>query len=221
MRLGLMRAILSILGAGLVCGTALAAAPPDVAMPSGPPPAPTPPVAAPLDAVGGGALAALFVDLCVKSFPDGAALEAQIAAKGAAPMSAVLLKSILHDDPGRGWVLKQDNRLFLITEELPPFHACSVRLNTPAGVPITLMGGIITDVIARSGQKTLAPRNLNQQSNSQMLIHAVEVGLTPPPAGADAENFMAFVTTYRDTQTGAVRFVENRFVRQVHAAAAP
>lgn len=214
-----MRAILSILGAGLLCGTALAAAPPDPATPSRPPPAPTPPVVAPPDAAGGSALATLFVDLCVKAFPDGAALEAQIAAKGAAPMSAELLKGILHDDPGRGWVLKQEGRIFLITEEVPPFHACSVRLNTTIGVPIAPLGGIIADVIAASGQKALAPRNLNQQANPQMQIHAVEVGLTPPPAGADAENFMAFVTTYRDVQTGAVRFVENRFVRQIHAAA--
>jgi hypothetical protein len=61
---------------------------------------------------------------------------------------------------------------------------------------------------------------MNRNDNPLMGINAAIVQLSPPPTGADAEAFMAFVTTYRDRTTNAVQFVENRFVHQIHAAPA-
>jgi len=214
-----MRAILLLLGSSLLCGTAFAADPP--AAPSAPaaPPA-TPQVAAPLDEATGAGLAALFTTLCVEAFPDAAALDARMAEKGATAMTPEQVKAVLHDDPGRGWLLTQNNHRFAITEEAAPFHACSVRVNTPAGVPNRALTGILGAVTAKSGQRVSSPQVMNRNDNPLMGISAVIVQVSPPPAGADAEAFMAFVTTYRDRTSNAVLFVENRFVHQIHTAPA-
>ena len=53
----------------------------------------------------------------------------------AAAMSDAEVKSILHDDPGRGWTIAGRTAAFRLTVEAPPYHACGVRTNTVAGFP--------------------------------------------------------------------------------------
>ncbi len=213
-----MRAVLLILCSGLLCGAALAADPPaSPAPPSAAPPL-TPKAPPPLDEATGANLATLFTEFCVKAFPDGAALEARMRDRGAIAMTPEQVKGILHDDPGRGWIVRLEGHGFLVTEEAPPFHACSVRVNTPAGVPNGPLSRIVGDLAGESGRRVSSPQVLNRNDNPLMQISAALVTLSPPPAGADAETFMAFVTTYRDKTSNAVVTVENRFVRQIHAA---
>lgn len=211
-----MRAILALFCTGLLCGTAWAADTPD-STPSSPPPSLTPQAPPPLDQATGAALAALFTEVCYHAFPDDAALETSLTAKGAMAMTPEQVKAILHDDPGRGWIVDQDNHRYQITVEAPPFHACSVRVNTPAGVSTSAMAQALPGLLGPLGQHAGAPQQLNRQDNPQMQIRAVVLALSPAPAGADAETFMSFVTTYRDRNGSAVLAVENRFVRQIHS----
>lgn len=213
-----MRAILGFLGVGLLCGTAFAADPP--APPVAPPSAPiTPQAPPPLDDTTGSYLAILFTDFCYHAFPDDAALDAKLLAKGAVVMTPEQVKGILHDDPGRGWIYTEAGHRYLVTVEAPPFHACSVRVNTPAGVSTSSMSQMLPDLIEGQGQHAGKAQSLNRDTPLQ--IRAMQLPLMPAPPGAQAESFMSFVTTYRDKTSNAVLTVENRFVRQIYLGEPP
>jgi hypothetical protein len=80
-----------------------------------------------------GRLAALYNEVCLKAFPDDAAVDALMAAKGAKALTLEEARVTLRDDPGRGWLLDDGDRQVQIMLELPPYHACSVRRMTPQG----------------------------------------------------------------------------------------
>jgi hypothetical protein len=94
------------------------------------PPSPAPDPAAQL-----AEMLTLFDEICLRTFPDDAAVARALEARGAAAMSDAEVKSILHDDPGRGWTIAGRTAAFRLTVEAPPYHACGVRTNTVAGFP--------------------------------------------------------------------------------------
>jgi hypothetical protein len=74
-------------------------------------------------------MASLYEEVCLKAFPDDQAVEAAMKARGATELTPDQVKVTLGDDPGRGWDLKDKSASVWL--ELPPFHACSVRWNSP------------------------------------------------------------------------------------------
>jgi hypothetical protein len=81
-------------------------------------------------------MAALYDEVCLKAFPDDAAVDRLMAEKGAAPLTPEQAQITLRGDPGRGWLLKDGDRNIQIMLELPPFHACSVRRTLAPGFGI-------------------------------------------------------------------------------------
>ncbi|MET0269126.1 MAG: hypothetical protein ABW173_01740 [Sphingomonas sp.] len=81
------------------------------------------------------AMVDLYDSVCLRAFPDDAAVARAMTARGAAPLDAAGLRDTLHDDPGVGWTLRAAGALFTVTVEAPPFHACAVRTMTRAGFP--------------------------------------------------------------------------------------
>jgi len=74
-------------------------------------------------------LTALYDEICLRTFPDDKAVEAIMTARNAHELSPAEVKVTMRDDPARGWQLADDKATVWI--EFPPFHACSVRWNTP------------------------------------------------------------------------------------------
>jgi hypothetical protein len=74
-------------------------------------------------------MTALYEQVCLKAFPDDRAVETLMTEQGARAMPPEEVKVTMRDDPARGWELKDGNGTVWI--EYPPFHACSVRWNTP------------------------------------------------------------------------------------------
>ena len=87
-----------------------------------PPPAP----AARLDR-----MTALYDEICLRTFPDDAAVDAALRKRGATPLTADEVRVTLRDDPGRGWRLAGEDSGALVFVEMPPYHACSVRWPMP------------------------------------------------------------------------------------------
>lgn len=119
------RAILAAAAALLVPGVAQAAAPRSYERPD---PAPDP--AAQL-----AEMLSLYDEICLRTFPDDAAIARAAEARGGVAMTGAEVKSFLHDDPGRGWSIAGKTAAFDLTIEAPPYHACGVRTNTVAGFP--------------------------------------------------------------------------------------
>ena len=74
----------------------------------------------------------LFDSVCLRAFPDDAAVARAMEGRGATPMGEAEIRIYLHDDPGRGWNLTGRTGTFRITVEAPPFHACGIRTMTAA-----------------------------------------------------------------------------------------
>jgi hypothetical protein len=70
----------------------------------------------------------LYEQVCLKAFPDDRAVEALMKERNATEMSQEDVRVTMGADPARGWKLPEGGSVWL---ELPPFHACSVRWNTP------------------------------------------------------------------------------------------
>lgn len=75
-------------------------------------------------------MTALYEQACLKTFPDDKAIVALMAARNARELSQDDVKVTMGDDPARGWDLDDGGATLWI--EFPPYHACSVRWNTPA-----------------------------------------------------------------------------------------
>jgi hypothetical protein len=81
-------------------------------------------------------LAALYDEVCLRTFPYDAAVDELMKRKAAAPLSPAEVKATLRNDPGRGWRLPgPDGRSIAILIELPPYHACSVRAGIGTAPP--------------------------------------------------------------------------------------
>jgi hypothetical protein len=78
-------------------------------------------------------MAALYDEICLRTFPDDAAVDALMKAKGAKPMTPEEVKVTLNEDPGRGWLVPDGDRTIEVTVEMPPYPACVVRRMTPSG----------------------------------------------------------------------------------------
>jgi hypothetical protein len=75
-------------------------------------------------------MAALYDQVCLKAFPDDKAVEALMTKRNARQLTPDEVKITMGNDPARGWDLEQDGSAS-VWLEFPPFHACSVRWNTP------------------------------------------------------------------------------------------
>jgi hypothetical protein len=82
-------------------------------------------------------MTALYDEVCLKAFPDDAAVDAAMRQRGAVALSPSDVRVTLGDDPGRGWQLAGEDGYATVFVEMPPYHACSVRWPMPA-VPTAL-----------------------------------------------------------------------------------
>ena len=75
-------------------------------------------------------MTALYEQVCLNAFPDDKAVEALMSAQHARSLTPDEVKITMRDDPAEGWALSEDGNP-TVWIEFPPFHACSVRWNTP------------------------------------------------------------------------------------------
>jgi hypothetical protein len=106
-------------------------------------------------------MTALYNQVCLKAFPDDKAVESLMKAQDARELAPDEVKVTMGGDPARGWELK--GREATVWVEFPPFHACSVRWNTP---PVSDYGVYRAVAFAyesaRSGFKPLKPIETDQ-----------------------------------------------------------
>ncbi|MCJ2184020.1 hypothetical protein MTR62_15145 [Novosphingobium sp. 1949] len=74
-------------------------------------------------------IVAVYEDVCLKTFPDDAALITRMEQLGWRPLSPDAVKVTMGDDPARGW--QSPTSATSVWLEFPPYHACSVRWNAP------------------------------------------------------------------------------------------
>jgi hypothetical protein len=191
-------------------------------------PAATPAAAPPAAArqfVSDAPLAQIFAAVCLKAFPDDAAVEAALQAKSEAPLTEEQVKTYLPDTSGRGWLVRTPDTLFAVTVADPPSPTCAVRQMTPDGVRdiAELMGAIKAHVAAMKGALvTVAPQTAKPPDGPDVRYFGYGV---LGPDGSPVEQFGVYVSDYHgkvgepwSSFAGHGSGVEVRFTRTLLAA---
>jgi hypothetical protein len=165
-------------------------------------------------------LAALFAAFCLDAFPVAASLDRAAASKKAVAMKPDELKAILHDDPGRGWMLRTSEALYAVTVEFPPYNACAVRRMTPVGVSgvKNYLAAVNKYVAAKNGKLANLPPQKSTLNGVDISLYGQ--GMTNG-SGQPQETFAVVLSNYHGRAGGIWRAdagtgvgVEVRFVHQ-------
>jgi hypothetical protein len=69
----------------------------------------------------------MFAAACLSKFPDDVAVRQYAVEKRLTVMPDEMVRQLLGADPGQGWVQDTARGRYLLTIEMPPFHACAIR----------------------------------------------------------------------------------------------
>ena len=167
---------------------------------------------------------AFFTTYCLEKFPDDAALVLAAAESKLVALTQEQTRLFLRNDPGQGWLIQGESGRYVLTDELPPNHACAVRhaVHTPFSVaPLKDLAGRF---VAAKGHRLVDGESL-QTPMGEGIVTAVssqkEVDEKGVPTG---EAFMLAVVSYPPQPladgTKSEPFWEIRFVRQIFRTAA-
>jgi hypothetical protein len=153
-------------------------------------------------------LVEMFAGVCLEKFPDDTAVRQFATEKGLAVIPDDRLRAMLGTDPGEGWLQNTARGQYVLTIELPPYHACAIRKSESAAPDFL---GPLSPVIAawaatQSGArlKQLPPQTA-QVGGLPAQVYQWVLDRGP---GKQAETLMAIVTN-------ATSRVEVRLVRQI------
>ena len=167
---------------------------------------------------------AFFQAYCLEKFPDDAALVSAAADGKLVALTQDQTKLFLRNDPGQGWLIEGENGKYILTDELPPYHACAVRHAVRAPFSVTPLRDLAGKYVAAKGHRLVDGEAL-QTPMGEGIVSALssqnEVDEKGVPTG---EAFMLAVVSYppQDQADGTKSqpFWEIRFVRQIFRTAA-
>ena len=165
-----------------------------------------------------------FTTYCLEKFPDDAALVTAASDSKLVSLTQDQTRLFLRNDPGQGWLIQGESGKYILTDELPPYHACAVRhaVHTPFSVaPLKDLAG---KYVAAKGHRLVDGESL-QTPMGEGIVSALssqkEVDEKGVPTG---EAFMLAVVSYPPQAladgTKSQPFWEIRFVRQIFRTAA-
>jgi hypothetical protein len=145
---------------------------------------------------------ALYDAVCLRAFPDDAAVAREMAARGAVMINP--------SEPLAGWVLTARTARFQFTIEPPPSHSCSVSTITVAGFPDMAPYRALADRFEAGGGYRAAP------ARSAIVVHILIASAGDRreiPGGTES---LMVTTTRPDDQLrdAAHSAVEIRFVHR-------
>lgn len=162
----------------------------------------------------------LFSSYCLHQFPDDGAVRAQATGEGQRPLSPAEVGSFLHVDPGTGWMIAGHETSYVLTVQVPPYHACALRRYSDVPLDGTPFIDAAKQFAALTGHK-LAPPLMRQRDIGNGIvssgIYFQELDDKDKPL---SEAFMFFTVRYpavtRADGVPSKPFWEVRFVRQIH-----
>ena len=167
---------------------------------------------------------AFFKAYCLEKFPDDAALVSAASDSKLMALTQEQTKLFLRNDAGQGWLIQGENGRYVLTDELPPYHACAVRHAVHVPFSVTPLKDLAGQYVAAKGHRLVDGESL-QTPMGEGIVTALssqnEVDEKGVPTG---EAFMLAVVSYpaqaQADGTKSQPFWEIRFVRQIFRTAA-
>ena len=147
----------------------------------------------------------MFAAVCLGKFPDDAAVRQFAAEKRLVVMPDDSVRQLLGTDPGQGWFQDTARGRYVLTIEMPPYHACAIRKSDSAApdflTAFSLLLAMWAGTQSGASLKQLPPQDV-QIGGSPTRIYPWTLDRGP---GKQAETLMALVTN--TTNRVAVRLV--------------
>jgi hypothetical protein len=167
---------------------------------------------------------AFFQAYCLEKFPDDSALASAASDGKFAALTPSETKLFLRGDPGQGWLIQGESGKYILTDEMPPYHACAVRHAVRTPFSVTPLKELADKYVTAKGHR-LVDGPAIQTPMGEGIVSALssqnEVDEKGVPTG---EAFMLAVVSYpAQTLADGTRsqpFWEIRFVRQILRTAA-
>jgi len=156
-------------------------------------------------------LFAVFVSFCLDAFPDDAAVEAKVKSGAHPELDADELNTILHGDPGRGWIVRLNHSAIALTVGQPPAHACGVRATLPTEPDIGLKTATYVGLwgFSQSPPETLLPGK-PQSSMAGTVAQTLQSFILVGPDKRPIERIGAYFARELDSAQVQLRLVRMR-----------
>ena len=116
-----------------------------------------------------GEMVGMFAEACLEKFPDDVAVRQYAVEKRLTVMPDDMVRQLLGADPGQGWVRDTARGRYLLTIEMPPFHACAIRRTDSAEpdflAPFSLLLGVWAANQSGVSLKELPSQNVQIQGS--------------------------------------------------------
>jgi hypothetical protein len=155
-------------------------------------------------------MADLYQRVCLKAFPNRAAVVATLAASQAKKLDAAAAGAALRGDPGSGWQVTTAVAAYQVTIEDPPFNTCAVSRMTPEGMATAVPYIVAVQDYARGKSLLMGQAEPLQQRTAD----GADVQVLASPLGGDpnkspSESSMYVTTNYHGRYSGwATPYVE-------------
>lgn len=136
----------------------------------------------------------VFDQICLKRFPDAAAIEKFVAQKRLQPVSQEDMRHMLGTDPGVGWHLDTPPGPYTLTVELPPYHTCAIRKRFPNQPDVRARFGALLQSWTKAQRGAILKADPTQRANVGGTDSRVDVFEIAIPGIRQAEGMMAIVT---------------------------
>ncbi|MBC2666511.1 hypothetical protein H7F51_13365 [Novosphingobium flavum] len=155
-------------------------------------------------------MAALYDEVCLRTFPDDKSVARLMAERGAEELSPAEVTVTMVDDPARAWRLAGSKTTVWL--EFPPFHACSVRWNSPEIGDLSAYQAIAERYMASNDYHPMEPLEGDRGD-----IHIRITGQRRDLPGDGAESLMMVVQNISNSARRAAgeTGLSLRFVHQI------
>lgn len=148
-------------------------------------------------------MAELYQRVCLKAFPNRAAVAATLAASQAKKLDAAAAAAALQGDPGSGWQVTTAVAAYQITIEDPPFNSCAVTRMTAEGLATAMPYIVAVQDYARSKSLLMGEAEPLQQRTAEGAdVQVMASPLGDDPKKSPTELSMYVTTNYHGRYSG-------------------
>lgn len=135
-----------------------------------------------------------FDQICLKRFPNGAAINDFVARNRLQPVSEEEMRAMLGTDPGVGWHKDTPPGPYTLTIELPPYHTCAIRKRFPNQPNVRARLGALLQSWTSTQRGATLKSEPTQTANVGGIDSRVDIFQVAIPGIREAEGMMAIVT---------------------------